>query len=342
MRRTFSRQPVRVAAGLTLFAAGAPARADILDDILDLAKGAKTYALSARDRAIEARNNAAAARDSASEIRDELRESLSHLSEEMRSAIRNGAEDLQRQLVEEREGLDAFTAGPDGCSTGECVPFRERLIDMLEQIETVFNAVLVISDAEDFQIDLHRERELIRQLPGRLLFPLYRSGLFNDDTLLSALREASDDLVIVAEVIQEDRERACAYVVENEAAAEEAIESLQDKARVLKIAGKLFSALGKIPIQPEAAAWGWVGVVVKLEPAEKVATALEGLSDALESASDSASKRIRECTKGGENSKIKENQKEMMKDLEKLLRRQKDLQTDVDRILELLEDDPNP
>lgn len=331
-----------VAAGGMCIAVCSPVHADILDDILDLAKGAKTYALAARDRAIEARNNAAAARDSANEIRNELRASLSHLSEEMRSAIRDGAEDLQRQLVEEREGLDAFTAGPDGCSTDECEPFRARLMDLLEQVETVFNAILVISDAEDFQIDLHRERDLIHQLPGRLLFPLYRSGLINDDTLLNALHEASDDLVIVAEVIQEDRELACAYVTENEAAAESAIESLQDKARVLKIAGRLFAALGKIPVQPEAAAWGWVGVVVKLEPAEKIATALEGLSDALESASDSASKRIRECTKGGENSKIKENQKEMMKDLEKLLRRQKDLQTDVDRILELLEEDPNP
>ncbi len=150
-----------VAAGGMCIAVCSPVHADILDDILDLAKGAKTYALAARDRAIEARNNAAAARDSANEIRNELRASLSHLSEEMRSAIRDGAEDLQRQLVEEREGLDAFTAGPDGCSTDECEPFRARLMDLLEiEPERVAHDLHPDVHGTRFAADFARQRNL--------------------------------------------------------------------------------------------------------------------------------------------------------------------------------------
>ncbi|MCC7292938.1 MAG: hypothetical protein IT449_12825 [Phycisphaerales bacterium] len=325
------------------------ASADILDDILDLVKSAKTYALAARDRATEARNNAAAARDSANEVRDNLRDSVGNLTDAMRDAIAEGVEDLQRQLEGELEGRDEFTDGPNGCSAEECQPFRARLIEILDRIELVANTVLAQSCAGEVRLDLQRERDLVANLPGRLLFPLYRSHLFDDGTLAQALQAATEDLSILVQVLQEDEAAACAFIADNEEAAEDAVEGLECKARFFKMMGKLFSALGKLPFQPDAGAWGWVGIVAKVEPGEKIGTALEGLSDSMDSLAKSAGKRIRDCVKGGNNSKLKRNQEEMMRDLDhvlanqdRLLKGQEQLQQDVRRILEILEDKPRP
>lgn len=325
------------------------ARGDILDDIFDLAKSAKTYAQAARDRATEARNNAAAARDSAYEIRDDLRENAVRLTDDMRDAISNAVDDLQHQLLEEREGLDEFTAGPNSCSLDQCDPFRSRLIDLLEETQTVLNAVLVISKAEELQIDFQRERKVLESIPGRLLFPLYRTHLFDDETLIEALRAATGDLVIVADAIQDDKDAACAYISEHREEVETATHNLEDKERLLHIISKLFMALGKVPVQPDAGAWGWVGIVAKLEPAEKIGGALDAVADALKSAADASSKRLKSCKKGGSNHKLNKNQRETMKNVEKLLTQQekildgqRELRKDVDRILKILGDDRNP
>ncbi len=332
-----------------LTASAAPAGADIFDDILELVKSARTYAIAARDRAIEARNNAAGARDSANEIRDNLRNSVASFTGDMRAAVFQRAVDLQQQILEEREELDAFTDGDNSCSQGQCEPLRARLLDLLSQVETVLNSVLILSDVGDAQIDFQREKDLISGLSGRLLYPLYRTHFFDDDALLTTLQEATDSLVTLAEVLQEDKEAGCAFTVEHEAEVEQAIEELEDKARFLKLSGKLITALGKIPIQPQAGAWGWVGIVVKLEPAEKIGSALDGVAEALDSVAKSATKTMKGCVKNGSNQKLRKNQKRLMKDVDTMLAYQKEiiegqqqLQTDVDRILEILGDRPNP
>lgn len=255
------------------------AGADIQDDIFDVAKQARNQAELAKARAIEARN-------SANEIRDRMRDAIANVTGDMRDMISEAVADLQQKILQELEGRDAFVNGP------ECEPFRARLIGLVERMESLANAVLVIAGSDLPPLDFRRETRLIQAIPCRALYPLYRARLF-DNSLLDLLDDAGNNLVVVAAVLQDDD--ACSYTLANLAAARAAIADLEKNAGHLRITAKLLAALGKVPILPQAGADGWVGFVIEIDPSTKLAGMLEGIAGSLSDAADGASAIVKDC-----------------------------------------------
>lgn len=280
-----------------------PARADILDDILNIVNQARSQAEAAKNRATEAR-------DSANEIRTNMRDAIANVTTEMRDMISEAVSDLQQQILEEKEGRDAWVNGP------ECETFRTQLIGLVDRMESLANAVLVIAGSDLLVFDFQREGDLLQAIPCRALYPLYRARLF-DNSLIDLLDDAGNNLIVVAAVMQDDDD--CTYTLGHLAEAKEAIANLQKNASYLRIVAKLLSALGKVPIQPQAGAWGWAGFVIKIDAGSKLAEMLNGIADALSDAADGAADIVKDCEFQGAIGELRANQERILQNQELII-----------------------
>jgi hypothetical protein len=191
------------------------ARGDILDDILKIVKQGRDNAAAARDGATEARNNAASARDraieardNARETRDHLREGLARMTDQMRTAFDEAVEDIERLLAEHFEGRDDFVRD-GGCSLDVCEPFRRDLAATLQNLEDIMNLLYDIAGVEGMNADFQKLINLIEQVPGRVLFPLYKvlveqNNVF-DGGLLDVLPQAVEALRTLKEAMDQLR-----------------------------------------------------------------------------------------------------------------------------------------
>jgi hypothetical protein len=184
------------------------ANADILDDILELAQTVRDRAIQARDRAAAARDRATAARDNAEEVLDRIQEAEERLTDEMRDFADEAIEDLQRMLQESMEGRAEFVAD-GGCSLAVCEPFRQDLVTLFERMEAIVNALYDIAGLTGTRADFQRFIDVIQDLPGRGLFPLYRvlggSNNVFATGLLDRLSEALEGLEVVRDAMDHER-----------------------------------------------------------------------------------------------------------------------------------------
>ena len=125
----------------------------------------------------EARNEARDSANSAREIRDRVRNATGAFSSQMQDAIQEAVEDVGRELTEELDGRDEFLASG-------VEPFRQDLVTLLQNTESIQNALSSIAGGPADLLSLDRLIGIVEGLSGRALFPLYRvlasdSGILN-------------------------------------------------------------------------------------------------------------------------------------------------------------------
>jgi hypothetical protein len=169
----FSRKTAGRALVLAVLALATRSRADILDDIKAISRGAAIRAGEARDRADEARDRATEVRDSAADIRDDFRDGLALVTDEMRTAVDEAVEDLERLILETTEGREDFVAD-GGCSLDVCEPFRRDLISLFQNLQDLLNVLYDIAEMDAMHVDFQRLIRLLEQAPGRALFPVFQ------------------------------------------------------------------------------------------------------------------------------------------------------------------------
>ncbi|MBK8913175.1 MAG: hypothetical protein IPM64_01005 [Phycisphaerales bacterium] len=298
------------------------AQADILDDIFSIATAARDRATEARnnaaharDRATEARNNAAAARDTAItardtaiEMRDAMRAGLDGLSVTIQDAIEEAVEDLEREIADERAGRDAFVNG----TAGET--FREQLVGLLLNSESLLNGLNSISGMQAAQINLQQEAGLISALPVRSLYPVYRTTSAQSPAMLpqfnALLSGAADDLEVIRGLLLNspsavegdlvDKElNECAYVLEHIDELRRASGNLSKFSLAAKTLGAILVAAGTTEIHKNGAVWGWVGVSIKNNRVKKIGLLIEGIGDGVSGLVSDVNTRIRTCAAVG-------------------------------------------
>lgn len=323
----------------------APAvRADILDDILsivtaarDRATEARNNAASARDRAIEARNNAATARDTAIEMRNTMQEGLNVLTDQIRAAIADAVEDLQQGIEEERAGMDAFVAD-GGCSLAVCQPFRQDLVRFLRLTESTINTLYDIADLNATEADFGTLITLVETLPGRALYPLYRTigvetNIFAPGGFVDRLAEVNQQLQLIAHVLDEgqsdgepagdvlDQELSdCEFVLAHLAEIKRATSILGKFGLAATVVGKGLSAAGETQIHKQGAVWGWAGVSLQNNRPKKIGIVIEGLGSAIDSATTFAGIKLRHCAGVGIASEARDRQNEILANQERILK----------------------
>jgi len=270
-------------------------RADILDDILSTANQASNRAAAARDRAVEARDRATEARDSADEIRDKVREGVATLTDQIRTMVSEAVEDLKRTVAEEMEGRDELL-GQSGCSAEFCEPFRQDMLTLLNNIQTITNCLFVITELDEVSIDLSREIGIVQDLPGRALYPLYRvlskdSNMFASG-LLPKLNTLTADLVELKEFLIDT---ACTPVWEDTDRATTVVRSATLGASTLQMIGKTMISVGETQFFGDAGIHGYVHINVKLNALKKWGGRLVGLADAILPIVQFAGRKVDNC-----------------------------------------------
>lgn len=307
------------AVGATALGTGSRVQADILDDILSLTTAARDRATQARDRAVEARDRATEARNSANELRDNARLGLEALTGQIRDLIDEAVEDMQRLVESELEGRDAFVAD-GGCSLAVCEPFRESLVTLLQDIETLANTLLTIAELDGAHLDLQRERDIVNLLPGRALYPLYRvlggdgnlmGNVAGGSGLLQRMSEMVDQLLVLKSALEEQycgsepavddtllgsEVKKCACVQANANAVENAAKGIKYTGMGIKLIGKRLKAKGETTASgANPGIHGYIQVTIKDNKRKEWGETLEGLGDALSKVAESADDKLRDC-----------------------------------------------
>ncbi len=270
-------------------------QADILDDILSKTNQASTRAAAARDRAIEARDRAKEARDSADETRDRVREGVATLTDQIRDMISEAVEDVQRLVAEEIDGRDEFL-GQSGCSTELCEPFRQDMVTLLDNIQSITNCLFVITELDQVNIDLTREIGIVQDLPGRALFPLYRvlskeSNMF-ESGLLPKLNTLALDLIELKEFVVDT---ACTPVWDDTNRATLVVRSATLSASTLQLIGKTMVSIGETEFFGDAGIHGYAHINVKLNSLKKWGGRLVGLADTVIPVVQFAGRKVDYC-----------------------------------------------
>ena len=286
--------------GLVCFTTVGVSRAawgDILDDILSSSQQAGNRAATARDRATEAR-------DAAREVRDNARDGVAALTDQLRTAINDAVEDLRRTLEDELGGSDyaAFVDGENGCSA-DCEQFRLELRSFLLDLETVSNTLFVITGLDTMQFDFDRLRGIVDNLPGRVLFPLYRVLAVENDNLLGSIVELLDntaaDLSLVQDVFSTEGMRMgtplCDVMTENPGLFEATAIALTTRAVATKLVGKLFAALGETTASGDAGIHGYVHITYEDNFPKKFAAIIEAISESNFYVAEAVSSKLEFC-----------------------------------------------
>ncbi len=304
-------------------------RANILNDILNAANTATSRATQARDRATEARDNAADALDQANQIRSTIQTGLQTLSGQVRTFITDGLQEASRVVTEETDGRDAFVNGPEGPA------FRQDLLTLLQNLQTIFNQLTLIADPGAPQISFNDEIQLIQTIPLQVLFPLHRamqpmSPLFSN--LPAELGNAADALPILRQIL-ESRYTAGAplgsrpdsfidyelgqtvnlVILNNPVAVSNAAKAVRGGGIAVKVLGKILEARGHtglaaIPLQIH----GYAGVSLASDQKMKWGTTLTGIGELLLKVAEAASNNMDHAMLIGSLSELRDNQTEIL------------------------------
>ncbi len=239
-------------------------------------------------------NRATDARDAAVEVREGVRDGVSALTGQLRTAIDGALADLERIVADELGGTEfiAFTDGPNSCSASLCEPFRQELLSLLLDLESSANGIFVVTGLNQFQIDFQRIRGVIQNLPGRVLFPLYRVLQVDNGDLLGSLSdllsELDADLDLVQDVFETESERPraagpgtpiCTAMTETPFIYENIVIRNTGRAIALKVIAKILEALGETTASADAGVHGYVHITYEENFPKKFAAVLEALSD---------------------------------------------------------------
>ncbi len=238
-------------------------------------------------------NRTTDARDAAEEVRQGVRDGAAALTGQLRTAVEGALADLDRIVTDELAGEDfnAFTEGPNACSPASCKPFRQELMSLLLNIESGGNGIFVMTGLNQLQLDFQRMRDLIENLPGRVLFPLHRALQADNGDLLGALSNLLTELHADQDLIQDvfaaenralsaDRPGTpiCTAMTETPLAFEIIVIRNTARAIALKVVAKILEALGETSASADAGVHGYAHITYKENFPKKFAAVLEALS----------------------------------------------------------------
>jgi hypothetical protein len=342
--------------GLLLAIAPRAGAGDPLEDILDLVTAGRDRVTEARSRATEARDRATEARDRAIELREGVEDRLALLTNEMNTAIDEAAEDLQRLIIESREGRADFVAD-GGCSLAVCEPFRQDLVTLFDRIERLVNGLYDIAGVEGLNVELQPVIDLIEALPGRALFPLYRA-LAQDNNVLSGglldrLDEVVEDIAMLREALGQEQFRVaagdepdygndndnthlgkeldrCMWWDEHRLGLKRAYVSVASVGLAVKLTGKILNAVGETKI---GAMCGMAALEVQLtsSPLLRLGKILGKASDVMFWSSNIVSNKSQYCTLAFVQDDVRDAADAAR---HALLNRQRDLRIEQEAILE--------
>lgn len=291
------------------------AQLGILDQILTLVR--------------DARNEARDSADSAREIRDRVRIATGSFSGQMQDAIEEAIEDVGRELAEELDGRDEFLAG--GVES-----FRQDLIALLRNTESVQNTLSSIAGGPADVLSLDRLIGIVEGLSGRALFPLYRvlasdSGILNSG-IAQKLADAAENLMVLGQILQEPSARSealvdpCAFISANPEAVRFVTYELQTIGAYLKVVGGILNLVGKRKFV-ELQVHGYVGASLESDLAIKVGTAYNVLGDLLLALANFSWNKIRFCQVQGRFDVLEISLRDLLDGQQQLLAGQADLAT---------------
>ncbi len=310
MRPLMIRIPIAVCTLVLSFATpSGQVHADILDTILDAATQAANKAEAARDRAKEAR-------DAAEETRDNVRAGIDRITGDIQTRINEAIEDFERVLGQQLEGRSDFIAD-GGCSLAECEPFRQDLISLFQNLETLLNASFEIAGMDGISVDFQRLINVIQGLPGRALYPLYRhaardTNIF-DGGLLDRLAEAAAGMQELQDALQQTEAQAvrdselgltrldmelvrCQYIEDSYDLIRQKVRHIGLVASGLKLLGKLYIAGGETEISAEGGVHGYLGATIKTDHLGSMGQVHDGAADALFMVANYITNMVRHCT----------------------------------------------
>jgi len=291
---TRTRNLVATAVSLSVLVGTAqPARADILDTI-------KAKVDACINRAIEARERAKEARDKAEEIRLAVAAGVKNLTGTVRDVIAEGVDEAKAMIDKELEGRDAFLNG------GKGETFRADLIMLLEEFETLFNALAAIDPDASPKVSFESEIDIIDQLPVAALWPLYRvvsTVDFLSAGLINRLKETNAALEIAVPIFRGDAAGAASSRAMARGGgvsrAATAAQALRVGSVTLQVIGKSLQARSKfIPDTggKVLAIHGYAGITIKSPSRlEGVGMFLEVIGDAIGAIGEGAQARLDEA-----------------------------------------------
>jgi len=281
-------RPVRLVQAVLLAAvliAGFPAQASaqaILDNILARVNAAVSAASGARAAAEELRTN--------------LRSGVSDLTGDLRTMMDEASDEARRILAEEGEGRDAFLPGGQCATT--CTAFRNDLIELLTNLETLSKA-LVDSAGMTADPDLSKLIKSVSAAPGRVLYPLYRvtQALLASD-LPERLADAANQVDALSTLVLNappDLPDACALITPKTQEIERAVRGVSVVAVIVKIVGKVFLAAGATKFEGYAGGWGFVGGTIESNTPKAVGELLTGVSETMSKVASFANGKLDLC-----------------------------------------------
>ena len=265
--------------------AGSPVQAaaqTILDDILARVNAAVSAASGARA--------------AAEEMRTRLRSGVNDLTADLQVMIAEAAAEARLILAEEKEGRDAFL--PSGECAAACTAFRNDLIALLTNLETLSKSVIE-STGLSADPDLSKLIESVRVAPGKVLFPLYRvtQALLASDLPERLALAANHVRALTTLVLNGPPELpdACALIAPRTTEIERAVRGVSVVGALVKLVGKVFLAVGETEFEGYAGGWGFVGGTIKSNKKKTVGELLTGVSDAMSKVAGYANGKLDLC-----------------------------------------------
>jgi hypothetical protein len=250
------------------------------------------------------------ARDRAIEIANRVRSGVNELTSEIRDRIDEGVADLKRDFDDEIDGRDAFLgAGGDCLGASPCARFRSDIVDLLGNIEMLANTMFGLTPT-GADLEYQRTIDQIQAVPGRALYPLYRTlaeenHLFTSD-FVGSLGDLADDLRVLQQGLEAPAAPSpgaeaampgsCRQILDNAEAFDRSAFGVTAVAGAVKLVGKLMIAAGETSVDSQAGLHGYVHVALKNNRLKKVGTALDGMADMALAYSSYATNKLRYCT----------------------------------------------
>lgn len=244
---------------------------------------------------------------------------------------------LKTAVQTQQDGVAEFLDGGD-CTVGDGTPcgiFRADLIALVHITRGLNNNILALHNIQglDLQIQDLGLADLIEQLPGRVLLPLYKvvtKTQFLTPALIDALENADVHLENLKMVLfVEDVPtlstalEACQYVDTHSKIFKISANTIKGIGLVLKVLGKLFEALGKTPAggpnEVDAGIHGYVHATVKTNTLGSIGKILGGISEPLSSVSSFVSNKVSSCGDMVRDAEVKDRQLEMLANQDEIL-----------------------
>jgi hypothetical protein len=220
---------------------------------------------------------------------------------------------LKTAVDTQQEGVTEFMDGGN-CTVGDgtpCGDFRADLINLVHIARGLNNQILALHNIEGLNLQIQDLglADLIEQLPGRVLLPLYKvvtKTQFLTPELINAMENAGDDIFNLKTVLFIEGApevptalEACQFVDTNSKVFKISANSIKGFGLVLKVLGKLFEALGKTPAggpnEVDAGIHGYVHATIKTNTLGTIGKILGGISEPMSSASSFVSNKVSSC-----------------------------------------------